>query len=100
MSSDTLELLGSILIQSPRKLKGYQKHFFWLGEEPVESASLLSYTRNEKSGQGHHNASWATQTGKGVLFYSKREEDKATPAGLIMLVSDMMLLCRSMPADQ
>ena len=74
-------------------LKGYQKHHFWFGNEAVKPESLTSYIHSTKSELVHHNASWAQETGKGILFYSKREEDKATPAGMIMLVSDITLLC-------
>ena len=35
----------------------------------------------------HGNASHATQTGKGLLFYAKRAEDKDHPQGIINLVS-------------
>lgn len=31
-------------------------------------------------------AAWASQTGKGLLFFTKRAEDKATPAGIFNLV--------------
>lgn len=80
-------------------LKGYQKHHFWFGEEALKPEFLSAYIRSEKIAQAHHNAAWAEQTGKGVLFYAKREEDKDTPAGLIMLVSDIMLLCPIPTAD-
>lgn len=50
-----------------------------------------SYVKNEKA-EAHHNAAWAQETGKGVLFYAKRAEDKATPSGMILLVRSIKLL--------
>ena len=34
----------------------------------------------------HPNAAWAQESGKGLLFYAKRVEDKSSPAGIINLV--------------
>ena len=34
----------------------------------------------------HHVASWASETGKGLLFFSEKS-DKAAPYGAIQLVS-------------
>jgi len=64
----------------------FQKKFFWFGTEPVESKTLSSYLRGEKPEVGNHNVAWAAHTGKGLLFFSKKEADKATPASIINLV--------------
>ena len=64
----------------------FSKHFFYFSEEPLSSEALTSYVRSEKTGVSQ-NAAWARETGKGLLFHSKRSEDKAHPAGLIPLVS-------------
>jgi hypothetical protein len=63
----------------------FSKQFFWFSEEPLSADALTGYVRSEKAGVAH-NASWARETGKGLLFHSKRAEDKAHPAGLIHLV--------------
>lgn len=71
-----------------RKLSGFQKKHFWFGEEPVESKSLTSYLRGEKDADtANHNAAWSSHTGKGLLYFSKLNNEKATPAGIINLVS-------------
>jgi hypothetical protein len=62
----------------------FQKKFFWFGSEPVEQKSLSNYLRGEKV---YGNAAWASETGKGLLFFSKKSAEKATPAGIINLVS-------------
>lgn len=74
------------LLTRSSKLR-YSKRFFWIGNEAVPASSLKSYLDSEKADPGHHNAAWSNQTGKGLLYYTKRSEDKATPAGVICLVS-------------
>lgn len=70
----------------------FSKTHFWFGSEAVASEKLAAYLKSEKATEvGHHVASWATETGKGLLFYGK-EADKATPHGIIPLV------CRIIPA--
>lgn len=75
-----------ILTNASRSLI-YSKKFFWLSDEPVQSSSLSSYVSNEKADVGHRNAAHASQTGKGLLFFAKRAEDKNHPAGILNLVS-------------
>lgn len=64
----------------------FVKHFFWFSDEPLSQEAVDAYVKNEKVELAHHNAAWAQETGKGVLFYAKRAEDKATPSGMILLV--------------
>ncbi|EXJ58852.1 hypothetical protein A1O7_06282 [Cladophialophora yegresii CBS 114405] len=63
----------------------FTKHYFWLQEEPSTAESLTNFLRSEKADTKHSDAAWARETGNGLLFYSKRAEDKATPAGIINL---------------
>lgn len=65
----------------------YVKHFFWFSEEPLTQESVDAYVKSEKAEVAHPNAAWAQETGKGVLFFAKRAEDKNTPSGIILLVS-------------
>lgn len=60
----------------------FSKKFFWFGSEPFEEKHLSSYLRGEKE---HGNAAWAQHTGKGLLLFSKKSSEKATPAGIINL---------------
>jgi len=57
----------------------------------VEEKNLSNYLRGEKDGGGNHNAAWASHTGKGLLFFTKKATDKATPASIINLVSPIQL---------
>ena len=65
----------------------FQKKFFWFSDEPLEHKHLTNYLGNEKSDLAHRNAAHATQTGKGLLFFAKRAEDKNHPAGILNLVN-------------
>lgn len=65
----------------------YSKHFFWFGDEALTAEALAHYIRTERLDVAHHNAAWAQQTGKGLLFFTKRAEDKSHPTGVIALVS-------------
>merc|ERR1711939_268896 len=70
----------------------FQKKFFYFGTEPVESKTLSSYLRGEKAQDtANKNVAWAAHTGKGLLFFTKKASEKATPAGIINLsdVSDI-----------
>ncbi|OTB05599.1 hypothetical protein M426DRAFT_21632 [Hypoxylon sp. CI-4A] len=63
----------------------YSKHHFWFGTEATPKDKLTAYLKNEKTTEvAHHVAAWATETGKGLLFYGK-ESDKSTPTGAIQL---------------
>lgn len=62
----------------------YSKQFFWFGSDAIESKSLSHYRRGEKSTDAaQHNSAWASQTGKGLLFFG----EKSAPTGIINLVS-------------
>ncbi|KAI0910389.1 Pleckstrin homology domain-containing protein [Ustulina deusta] len=63
----------------------YAKNHFWFGADALEKEKLSTYLKNEKASDiGHHVVAWATETGKGLLFYGK-ESDKSTPTGVIQL---------------
>jgi hypothetical protein len=64
----------------------FAKRFFYFNDEAVESKQLSVFRQNEKAAVANPTAAWATQTGKGLLFFTKRAEDKATPAGIFNLV--------------
>ncbi|KAK8166742.1 Pleckstrin homology domain-containing protein [Phyllosticta citrichinensis] len=78
---------GSLGYKAPGLLKSltYSKKFFWFGEEPVTKDSLSAYLRGEKAEVGHSTAAWASKTGKGILFFAKNSEQKASPAGALKL---------------
>lgn len=61
------------------------KRYFFVQDEPVTAESLTGYLKKEKPEVAHPTAAHASQTGKGLLFFSKSEALKATPVGIINL---------------
>ncbi|KAI6717001.1 hypothetical protein JHW43_000467 [Diplocarpon mali] len=85
---------GILGYKGPGLLKSFifQKKFFYFGTEPVNSKTLASYLRGEKSQEtANKNAAWASHTGKGLLFFTKKANEKGSPDGIINLsdVSDV-----------
>ncbi|ESZ98091.1 hypothetical protein SBOR_1470 [Sclerotinia borealis F-4128] len=78
---------GVLGYKGPGLLKSFifQKKYFWFGTEPIEHKNLSSYLRGEKPDVANHNAAWSSHTGNGLLFFSKKATDKASPAGILNL---------------
>ncbi|CRG84912.1 hypothetical protein PISL3812_02084 [Talaromyces islandicus] len=79
---------GTLGYKGPGLVKSFRfaKRFFYFSDDAVEAKNLTVYLASEKaSAAAQRTAAWATQTGKGLLFYTKRAEDKATPAGIFNL---------------
>ncbi|KIE01265.1 immunogenic protein, partial [Metarhizium majus ARSEF 297] len=58
------------------------KEFFFFGSDSFEPKALSSYLKGEKNIEhAHHNISWASHTGKGLLFIG----DKKAPTNVINL---------------
>lgn len=65
----------------------FSKKYFWFSDSPLKQKHLTAYLGNEKSKDiAHPNAAHAQQTGKGLLFFAKRAEDKDHPQGIFNLV--------------
>lgn len=79
--------VGWKLIGAPNRSLRFAKRFFYFSDDAVESKQLSVFRGNEKPAVANPIVAWASQTGKGLLFLTKRAEDKATPAGIISLVS-------------
>ncbi|KAJ5107917.1 hypothetical protein N7456_004592 [Penicillium angulare] len=73
--------------KAPGLVKGlrFAKRFFYFNDEPVEAKQLSVFHQNEKPATANPTAAWASQTGKGLFFLTKRAEDKATPASIFNL---------------
>jgi hypothetical protein len=74
----------------------FHEHYFWFDDAPSTPESLNSYVRTKDLKSAHPNAAWAQETGKGLLFYAKRAEDKSTPAGIINLSEATNVLIEGM----
>ncbi|KAL8917170.1 MAG: hypothetical protein Q9172_005962 [Xanthocarpia lactea] len=92
---------GVLAYKQPGLVKSlmYSKKFFWFGDEPVEHKHLTEYLRGEKATDvARPNAAHASQTGKGLLFFAKRAEDKPQPQGIINL-ADITDVAKTSPAE-
>lgn len=67
-----------------------QKRFFYFLDEPVTEDKLQTYLHKDSSSTA--NAAYASQTGKGLLFYSKAEGQKEAPHGIIKLADVVEVL--------
>ncbi|MCJ1395174.1 hypothetical protein MMC18_008055 [Xylographa bjoerkii] len=78
---------GVLGYKAPGLLKGlrFSKKFFWFGSDALDEKALALYLKSEKPEIGHHNSAHASQTGKGLLLFAKRVEDKTSPAGILNL---------------
>lgn len=70
-----------------------KKQYFWFGTEPVASQELNHYLAKGKEA-AHSTAAWASQTGTGLLYFTKHGEKKDQPSGVLNLVRNQN------PADQ
>lgn len=57
----------------------YSKKFFWFGSEAVDPKKAPALLKD------HHLAAWASETGKGLLFFSEKGQDKSAPTSAIAL---------------
>lgn len=69
----------------------YTKKFFWFPKDAQSPKDLAAYLKSEKaSDAAHHVVSWASETGKGLLFYGEKKGEKAH--GVIHLVCQLQQL--------
>ncbi|KAF2089136.1 hypothetical protein K490DRAFT_72753 [Saccharata proteae CBS 121410] len=79
---------GALGYKAPGLVKSlmYSKKYFWFGEEePIAHSNLSNYLRGEKAEVAHPTAAWSSKTGKGLLYFVKHADQKATPAGVLNL---------------
>lgn len=70
----------------------FSKRFVYFHDEPIEAKQLSVFHQNEKPAVANPIAAWASQTGKGLVFLTKRAEDKATPAHIFNLVCILVVV--------
>ncbi|KAF2862763.1 hypothetical protein K470DRAFT_275114 [Piedraia hortae CBS 480.64] len=62
------------------------KRHFWLSNDAVATQNLHLYMRGEKPDVSGPIAAWASQTGRGLLFFNKKDDvDKSMPHGVMPL---------------
>ncbi|RFU30507.1 hypothetical protein B7463_g5819, partial [Scytalidium lignicola] len=64
---------GVLGYKAPGLVKGlrFSKRYFYFSEKPIESKKLFVFLQTEKPAVAHPIAAWASQTGKGLLFFTK-----------------------------
>lgn len=76
----------------------YSKRYFWFQDEAIHATMLNLYVDAEKPpSAAFQNAAWSTVTGKGLLYFAKRPDEKAVPIGVICLVG--LALSHSLSTD-
>ncbi|KAK5116003.1 hypothetical protein LTR62_000459 [Meristemomyces frigidus] len=79
---------GQLAYKGPGLIKSLlpSKKEFWLSDAPVTPQHLHLYTRGEKPEVSDPVVAWASQTGKGLLFFNKKGEmDRSHPHSVLPL---------------
>ncbi|KAK6395275.1 hypothetical protein LTR65_000745 [Meristemomyces frigidus] len=71
---------GQLAYKGPGLLKSLvpSKKEFWLSDAPVTPQHMDLYMRGEKPEVSHAVVAWASETGKGLLFFNKKGETEQT----------------------
>ena len=75
------------------------KKEFWLSDEAVAPQNLDLYLRGEKPEISHAIVAWASQTGKGLLFFNKKNETDRTHPHDVLALYDATDLKKSSPHE-
>ncbi|KAF2211439.1 hypothetical protein CERZMDRAFT_43352 [Cercospora zeae-maydis SCOH1-5] len=79
---------GQLAYKGPGLLKSIipSKKEFWLSDDAVAPQHLDLYLRGEKPEISHPVVAWASQTGKGLLFFNKKgETNREHPSDVLAL---------------
>ncbi|SMQ46991.1 unnamed protein product [Zymoseptoria tritici ST99CH_3D7] len=79
---------GQLAYKGPGLVKSLipSKKEFWLDDSAVSPSNLSLYLRGEKPEVAHPVVAWASQTGKGLLFFNKKGEiNRAHPHDILPL---------------
>ena len=75
------------------------KKEFWLSDEITSSQELNSYMRGEKPEISHPIAAWASQSGKGLLFFNKKGDTNRKQPGHVFALYDTTDLRKQSPHE-
>ena len=75
------------------------KKEFWLTDDAVSPQDLNSYMRGEKPEIAHPVVAWASQTGKGLLFFNKKGETSKKQPGHVLALHDATDLKKQNPYE-
>ena len=75
------------------------KKEFWLSDDAVSPQDLNLYMRGEKPEIAHPVVAWASQTGKGLLFFNKKGDTTKKHPGTVLALYDATDLKRQSPHE-
>lgn len=75
------------------------KKEFWLSDETTSPQELNSYMRGEKPEITHPVVAWASQTGKGLLFFNKKGDTNRKQPGHVLALYDATDLKKQNPHE-
>ena len=75
------------------------KNEFWLSDDATSPQDLNSYMRGEKPEIAHAVVAWASQTGKGLLFFNKKGDTTRKQPGHVLALYDATDLKKEYPHD-
>lgn len=75
------------------------KKEFWLSDDAVSPQQLNSYMRGEKPEIAHPVVAWASQTGKGLLFFNKKGETAKKQPGHVLALYDATEVKKQSPHE-
>ncbi|KAK3672328.1 hypothetical protein LTR78_007868 [Recurvomyces mirabilis] len=92
---------GQLAYKGPGLIKSLvpSKKEFWLSDAPVTSHHLDLYTRGEKAEVSNPVVAWASQTGKGLLFFNKNGETERTRPHSVLPLYDATDLKKDHPHE-
>ncbi|KAK1068785.1 hypothetical protein LTR12_003536 [Friedmanniomyces endolithicus] len=79
---------GQLAVKGPGLIKQIvpSKKEFWLSDAPITPQHMDLYLRGEKAEISHAVVAWASQTGKGLLFFNKKgETERKRPHSVLPL---------------
>lgn len=75
------------------------KKDFWLSDLPVTPQHMDQYMRGEKPEISNPVVAWASQTGKGLLFFNKKSDTDRTHPGTVLPLYEATDLHKSSPHE-
>ncbi|KAK4888564.1 hypothetical protein LTR27_012572 [Elasticomyces elasticus] len=92
---------GQLAVKGPGLIKQIvpSKKEFWLSDAPVTPQHMDLYMRGEKPETSNAVVAWASQTGKGLLFFNKKGETERTRPHSVLPLYDAADLKKSHPHE-
>ncbi|KAK1066663.1 hypothetical protein LTR74_007033 [Friedmanniomyces endolithicus] len=92
---------GQLAVKGPGLIKQIvpSKKEFWLSDAPITPQHMDLYLRGEKAEISHAVVAWASQTGKGLLFFNKKGETERKRPHSVLPLYDATDLKKGLPHE-